>query len=159
MVRASTRPHDRDVYQHFLFQAKPSREGPRAGSREREAARRRALKPQQWHAILDFLLDHGGSLLTRVAMSHAEGDGDGPLLWRPLQEARYDARLDELELIVTVARGATLRYLVSSPRCVRVEVQLGERVLRVQDASGAETVIRVRTSGDSRSDEGAAPQT
>jgi hypothetical protein len=158
MARASTRPHDRDVYQ-YLFVAGPPGDGPRARSGEREATKRLALKPQQWHAILDFLLDHGGSLLTRVAMSHADGAGDGPVRWRPLQEARYDARLDELELIVTVERGATLRYLVSSPRCVRVEAQLGERVLRVRDASGAETVIRVRTSSDSRGAEGAGPQT
>jgi hypothetical protein len=104
-----------------------------------------ALGPEQWHAVLAFLLDQSGLLVVRVAASHADGHGGlEAARWRSLQMARYDVELDELELTVASGQGATLRYLVSNPRLATTEEWPSERVLRVYDACGMETVIRVR---------------
>ena len=99
--------------------------------------------PDHWHSVLGSLVDDRAPLLVRIALAHADGDGPGAVRWRPLHAARYDSELDEIELSVAVERGATLRYLVSRPRRVVVEEHPGQRVLRVYDASGLETVIRV----------------
>jgi hypothetical protein len=131
------------VYQ-FVFQADPPGDVPRHSAAGSEPQRRLRLKSERWHSILGFLVAQDGSLLARVALSHADGDDTESVRWRPLRTLHYDAELDELELTVAVERGATLRYLVSSPRCVLFEAQLGQRVLRVNDACGLETVIRVR---------------
>ena len=142
MARADVRTQSVGVYQ-FMFQADPPGEVPRSAA-DTGQARRLRLKSEQWHSILAFLVEQDGSLLARVALSHADGDEIESVRWRPLRTLHYDAELDELELTVAAERGATLRYLVSSPRCVLFEAQLGQRVLRVNDASGVETVIRVR---------------
>jgi hypothetical protein len=141
------------VYQ-YLFGGSPPPDAP-AGAGDQGAARTARLDADQWHVLLGFLVERAGSLLVRVALSDADGDGLEHVRWRPLRTARYDAELDELELTVAGERGATVRFLVSSPRCALVEARLGQRVLRVQDASGLETVIRVRESD--RSDAGASP--
>ena len=133
------------MYQ-YLFAKTPSGDAPRRGAGDRQRVGRVGRKPDEWHAILAFLVEKGGSLQMRVALSHADDDELEAVRWRPLRTAHYDAERDELELAVAIERGSTLRYVVSSPRCVLVEARLGQRVLRVQDASGLETVIRVRES-------------
>jgi hypothetical protein len=113
------------------------------GAPVRDGRRRLRLQSEDW-TILDFLFENRQSLLVRVALAPADSDGGEDARWRPLQTARYDDELDEIELTVIVDRGAVLRYLLASPRCVVVEERSDERVLRVHDASGLETVIRVR---------------
>jgi hypothetical protein len=143
MARAHARAHAMGVYQQLL-QAKPALDAPHPDAAPYTATQGQRLNPDALHCVLGSLAADPSSLLVRVATARADGDGVGPSRWRPLEMARYDEELDEIELAVVVERGALLRYLLSSPRRVLIEEQPGERVLRVHDASGFETVIRVR---------------
>jgi hypothetical protein len=154
MARRSAPAHDLRMYQRLLDFAPMwpahSQLTRGAGVPQRGAA----LDLEQWRHHLRLLLGDGERPQVSVALTHPERGDEEARCWRPLHGLSYDRHADEIELRVGIGRRSTLRYLIAGPRAAVIEHKPGERILRVLDVSGAQTVIHVRE----RSRGGGQPQ-
>jgi hypothetical protein len=107
------------------------------------APRPLGLDQEHWREYLASLVTGGAPRLASVTLAQAGQNGRPDRLERPLQAIRYQAEADELEVVVGGARDAALRFYISTPRSIVVEELDGAKVLRVADARGMQTVIRL----------------
>jgi Family of unknown function (DUF5335) len=112
------------------------------------------LDGERWSEYFDSLSNGGDHLLAAIEPPGSDDDRDGYEPQRPLHAIRYDANADEIELAVGIGIGprAALRYFVSAPRSIVVEELDEVKVLRVVDASGLQTLIRVSAASAERRD-------
>jgi hypothetical protein len=106
------------------------------------AARLVGLDRATWGAYLDSLV-HGAPQLAAVAIAQPGQSARRDRLRRPLQAIRYEAKADEVEVVLVAGRYSSLRYFISTPRSIIVEELDRAKVLRVSDATGVQTAIHV----------------
>ena len=107
------------------------------------------LERESWSEYFDSLAQPRRRLLAAVALPGPDGDAcweDGD---RPLHGISYNRPCDEIEIAVRLGPGlgAALRYFVDAPRAIVLEEAApAVTLLRVTDARGAQTLIRLRES-------------
>jgi hypothetical protein len=103
------------------------------------------LETHDWHGYFEAISLDGEVLLASVTVGAERPHGENGAIGRPLHAIRYDSDADEIEIHVgqPAPREAVLHYFVSSPRSIQVHEQAGGKVIAVDDASGARTLIRV----------------
>jgi hypothetical protein len=108
---------------------------------------RQALKlcNEDWHEYFNSIALNRESLLATVALPVGRVNSRPDDRRRQLHSIRYDSTADEIEVVVAYgALGeAALRYFVSGPRSIIVQEFDHTKVIVVDDASGAQTLIRL----------------
>jgi hypothetical protein len=117
----------------------------------------REVEANEWTQYFGSIALNRVGVLAAVEVVHGQaGDapcpGDasfasdaGDCAWRLLRKVSYDVDKDVLEFAVSthLDGGPPLRYFISAPRAVSVEESGDTRVIRVHDASGTCTMIRL----------------
>jgi Family of unknown function (DUF5335) len=106
------------------------------------SAATRNLNEEQWFDYFSSIPLADGVLASVELMGQRPGS---PPSASPLQAISYDADRDLLELAVggRTNGNSPLRYFIAAPRSVNVEESSGMKMILVQDASGARTLIRL----------------
>ena len=85
--------------------------------------------------------------VARVSLSPERAERGGPAGRhdRLLAGIRYDKGRDEIEVCIRshLGRDHSIRFFLSSPRSVTAEEVEGEKLIRVSDANGVDTLIRL----------------
>jgi hypothetical protein len=112
-----------------------------------------ALERESWCAYFDSLAHPRARLLVAVSLPGPDDDAGWQDGDRPLHGINYNHLSDEIEVATRLGpgAGASLRYFVCAPRAIVVaETAPQVTLLRVTDASGAQTLIRLRRSPSGR---------
>jgi hypothetical protein len=112
-----------------------------------------ALERESWCAYFDSLAHPRARLLVAVSLPGPDGDAGWEDGDRPLHGINYNHVSDEIEVAARLGpgSGASLRYFVGEPRAIVVaETAPQVTLLQVTDASGAQTLIRLRRSPSGR---------
>ncbi len=108
-----------------------------------------ALERDTWSAYFDSLAHPRARLLVAVSLPGPDGEACWQEGDRPLDGIGYDPVRDEIEVAARLGpgSGASLRYFVCAPRAIVVsETAPQVKLLRVIDANGTQTLIRLRRS-------------
>jgi hypothetical protein len=103
----------------------------------------RKLEGEQWIEYFRSIAPDGGGLLASFEVVHEEPSPTPNGKRRPLHGINYDVAQDVLEFAVGghAASEPPLRYFISAPRTIKAAESRGGRVIVVEDASGARTLI------------------
>jgi hypothetical protein len=103
------------------------------------------LRNEDWYEYFNSIALNSDGISATVALPAEQVNSRPDDHRRQLHSIRYDSSTDEIEVVVDygVLGEAALRYFVSAPRSIIVLEFDHTKVIVVDDASGARTLIRL----------------